>query len=203
MKKKFSEIEPGSRLILHLTNGEKTIELNACLARHLKENIAVITLPISKGQILKFDNMSICVIYTNPKGIPYSWSHAAIVYYHGRYLLKVNTSSGSFHNRRSSFRVRVFEQATLYITGKWDMEVTVRDISLTGFSILDKEKELPLEHGSHAILKYEDIGHVLNLEGKVVRIEETEEQIIYGFVITKSCKDLSSYVNKKQGYDIK
>ena len=78
------------------------------------------------------------------------------------------------------------------------MEVVVRDVSLTGFSLTDRKKELELTQGTHGLLRYEDIGHQLEIEGNVVRIEETEEYIIYGFVITKSCRDLSSYVNIKQ-----
>lgn len=198
MKQEFSEIEVGSRILLCLSNGNKSMEMGATIARHLKDNIALITLDNSSGQVLKFDNVVINIIYTNAEGIPYIWMNSTVVYYQGQYLLQVKADGGRRHNRRSSFRVGVSHYARLRVTGHGEVEVVVRDVSLTGFSITDRKKELGLSNGAHVLLRYEDIGHQLELEGNVVRIEETEEYIIYGFVITKSCKDLSSYVNLKQ-----
>lgn len=198
MKQEFSEIEAGSRILLNLSSGNKTMEMGATIARHLKDNIALITLDNSSGQVLKFDNVTINVVYTNPEGIPYIWMNSTIVYYQGQYLLQVKAEGGHRHNRRNSFRVGVSHYAKLRIAGRGEEEVVVRDVSLTGFSITDRKKELNLTQGTHALLRYEDIGHELEIEGNVVRIEETDEYIIYGFVITRSCRDLSSYVNSKQ-----
>lgn len=172
--------------------------MGATIARHLKDNIALISLDNSSGQVLKFDNVSINVIYTNAEGIPYIWLNSTVVYYQGQYLLQVKGDGGRRHNRRNSFRVGVSHYAKLRVTGRGEEEVVVRDVSLTGFSITDRKKELNLTQGTHVLLRYEDIGHELEIEGNVVRIEETEEFIIYGFVITRSCRDLSSYVNLKQ-----
>lgn len=198
MKQEFSEIEVGSRILLNLSSGNKSMEMGASIARHLKDNIALIALDNSSGQVLKFDNININVIYTNNDGIPYIWMNSTIVYYQGQYLLQVKAEGGRRHNRRSSFRVGVSHYAKLRRAGHGEVEVVVRDISLTGFSITDRKKELNLQQGNHVLLRYEDIGHELELEGNVVRIEETEEYIIYGFVLTKSSRDLSSYVNMKQ-----
>lgn len=198
MKQEFNEIEAGSRLLLSLSSGTKSMEMGASLARHLKDKIALITLDNSNGQVLKFDNVNINVIYTNAEGIPYIWMNCTIVFYQGQYLLQVKPDGGRRHNRRNSFRVGVSHYAKLRVTGHGEVEVVVRDVSLTGFSITDRKKDLNLAQGTHALLRYEDSGHELELEGNVVRIEETEDYIIYGFVITKSCRDLSSYVNMKQ-----
>ena len=198
MRQEFNEIEAGSRLLLSLSSGTKSMEMGASLARHLKDNIALITLDNSNGQVLKFDNVNINVIYTNAEGIPYIWMNCTIVFYQGQYLLQVKPDGGRRHNRRNSFRVGVSHYAKLRVTGHGEVEVVVRDVSLTGFSITDRKKDLNLAQGTHVLLRYEDAGHELELEGNVVRIEETEEYVIYGFVITKSCRDLSSYVNLKQ-----
>lgn len=198
MKQEFSLIETGSRILLNLSAGNNSMEMGATIVKHLKDNIALISLDTNNGQILKFDNININVIYTNAEGIPYIWLNSTIVYYQGQYLLQVRTEGGRRHNRRNSFRVGVSHYAKMRISGHGEMEVIVRDISLTGFSITDRKKELNLSSGTHATLRYEDIGHELELEGNVVRIVEEEDYIIYGFVITKSCRDLSSYVNMKQ-----
>lgn len=198
MKKEFSEIEVGSRLLLNLSSGNKSMEMGATVMRHLKDNIALISLDNSNGQVLKFDNININVIYTNDEGIPYIWVNSTVVYYQGQYLLQVKPEGGRRHNRRSSFRVGVSHYAKLRRPGHGEVEVIVRDISLTGFAITDRKKELNMTQGTHVSLRYEDIGHELELEGNVVRIEETEEYVLYGFVLTKSSRDLSSYVNMKQ-----
>lgn len=198
MKQEFNEIEAGSRILLSLSSGNKNMEMGASITRHLKDNIALITLDNSNGQVLKFDNVIINVIYTNEEGIPYIWMNSTVVYYQGQYLLQVKADGGRRHNRRNSFRVGVSHYAKLRVSGHGEVEVVVRDVSLTGFSITDRKKELGLQQGTHVMLRYEDIGHELELEGNVVRIEETEDYIIYGFVLTKSSRDLSSYVNMKQ-----
>ena len=198
MKQEFSEIEVNSRILLTLSNGNKSMEMGATIVRHLKDNIALISLDNTTGQILKFDNISISVVYTNAEGIPYIWMNSTIVYYQGQYLLQVRANGGHRHNRRNSFRVGVSHYAKMRTAGHGEIEVVVRDVSLTGFSITDRKKELNLTSGTHAVLRYEDIGHQLEIEGNVVRIVEEDDYIIYGFVITKSCRDLSSYVNIKQ-----
>ena len=198
MKQEFSEIEVGSRLLLNLSSGNKSMEMGATIVKHLKDNIALISLDNSSGQVLKFDNININVVYTNDEGIPYIWINSTIVYYQGQYLLQVKADGGRRHNRRNSFRVGVSHYAKLRRPGHGEVEVVVRDISLTGFSITDRKKDLNMAQGTHVLLRYEDIGHELELEGNVVRIEETDEYVIYGFVLTKSSRDLSSYVNLKQ-----
>lgn len=198
MKKEFSEIEVGSRILLTLSNGTKSMEMGATIVRHLKDNIALINLENSNGQILKFDNITINVIYTNSEGIPYLWMNSTIVYYQGQYLLQVRADGGRRHNRRNSYRVGVSHYARLRVPGDGEYDIIVRDVSLTGFSVTDRNGLLNITTGTRAILRYEDIGHELELEGNLVRIVEEDEYMIYGFVITKSCRDLSSYVNMKQ-----
>lgn len=198
MKQEFSEIEAGSRILLNLSNGTKSMEMGATIVRHLKDNIALITLDNSSGQVLKFDNITINVVYTNAEGIPYLWMNSTIVYYQGQYLLQVRADGGRRHNRRNSFRVGVSHYARLRVPGDGEYDIIVRDISLTGFSVTDRNRLLNMETGTRAILRYEDIGHELELEGNLVRIVEEDEYVIYGFVITRSCRDLSSYVNMKQ-----
>lgn len=198
MKQEFSEIEAGSRILLSLSNGSKSMEMGASIVRHLKDNIALITLDNNSGQILKFDNISISVVYTNSEGIPYIWMNSTIVYYQGQYLLQVRADGGRRHNRRNCYRVGVSHYARLRVLGEGEYDVIVRDVSLTGFSVTDRNKLLNLTNGARAVLRYEDIGHELELEGNLVRIVEEDNYIVYGFVITKSCRDLSSYVNSKQ-----
>lgn len=198
MKIEFPTIEEGSRINLHVSNGPKYLEMGATIIRHLKDHIALISLDNTNGRILKFDNVVINVIYTNAEGIPFIWLNSTIVYYQGQYLLQVKPDGGRRHNRRSSFRVGISHAARMRAMGHGEVDVMVRDVSLSGFSITDRRKELNLEKGTSVSLRFQDLGYELDMEGKVTRIEETDDYTVYGFVITKSCKDLSSYVNQKQ-----
>jgi len=198
VKQVFAEIEVGSHLLITLTNGTKSMEMGATIVRHLKDNIALISLENSNGQILKFDNITINVVYTNAEGIPYLWMNSTIVYYQGQYLLQVRADGGRRHNRRNSFRVGVSHSARLRVPGDGEYDVVVRDVSLTGFSVTDRNMLLNITNGARAILRFEDIGHELELEGNLVRVVEEDNFNVYGFVIIRSCKDLSSYVNLKQ-----
>ena len=198
MKIEFPTLEPGCRLVLHISNASNSMEMGASLVRHLKDYIALIELDHSTGRTLTFENVNINVIYTNKEGIPYIWLNSTIVTYQGKYLLQVKPEGGRRYNRRSSFRVGVSHGAKIRISGHGEMDAVVRDVSLSGFSITDRRKEFNLSNGSHALIRFEDLGQQLELEGNVIRIEETDDYIIYGFVITKSCRDLSTYVMLKQ-----
>ena len=125
MKKEFSEIEVGSRLLITLSNGTNSMEMGATIVRHLKDNIALINLENSNGQVLKFDNITINVVYTNPEGIPYLWMNSTIVYYQGQYLMQVRADGGRRHNRRNSFRVGVSHSARLRVPGDGEYDVLV------------------------------------------------------------------------------
>ena len=69
---------------------------------------------------------------------------------------------------------------------------------MSGFSITDRKRELGLEIGDTLSISYEDFGFMIDLKGKVVRIEEHEDMIVYGLIICNMCKDLSAYLNNKQ-----
>ena len=74
----------------------------------------------------------------------------------------------------------------------------MRDISMTGFAITDQRRELDLLPGDEISVHFEDLGHVLDLVGKVVRIQDEEDKIVYGLRIMNLCKDLTSYISTKQ-----
>lgn len=198
MKVDFPTIAEGSRLTLHISSGPKSVELGSTIVRHVKPYIALIELDNMEGRAIKFDNVMINAVYTNENGIPYIWLHCAVVYYQKQYLIQVSPEGGRRYNRRSSFRVGVSHPALIHIDGHGFQEVMVRDISLSGFSVTDRRRTLSLSKGSTASLSFEDMGQQIEVTGRVVRVEDTDDYIIYAFVITKSSRDLSTYVTLKQ-----
>ena len=84
------------------------------------------------------------------------------------------------------------------MSGRKPQQVMVKDISLSGFSISDSKKELNLAVGDNLSIAFEDWGYQLQLDGRIVRVEEREDMTIYGLTIRNLCKDLSPYINNKQ-----
>ena len=107
-------------------------------------------------------------------------------------------SDGTRHNRRNFFRVGVSATAQILSHTKGPRQIMVRDVSLSGFSVTDRKKELTLGIGDELSIYFEDMGHPLSLIGKVRRIEKHEELNIYGLEICNLCKNLSSYLSTKQ-----
>lgn len=191
----LSEIPEGERFVLHITNGELSLDLYGILKKHLKENIALIT--ILYNQRLVFENVHVDIEATGEESIPIMWRNIKIVSYKNDYIMQAPTD-GVKHNRRGCFRVAVAMVAQMRMGGNGARHVTVKDISLTGFAIADKKKELDLAKGTLLSIYFEDLGCVIDLTGKVVRIEEREDMIIYGFETINLCHDLSNYLNLKQ-----
>lgn len=194
---KLSAIEEGERITLKIHNDEQQMEMGATLKKHIRENIILVGLDYAGTQRLNFDNVNVDVEYSRENDVPIVWHNAKVVSFKEDYVVQVPTD-GVRHNRRNCFRVAVATTAALRIAGKGAMRVMIRDISLTGFSISDRKKELGFEVGTQLSVLFEDLGHKLDLSGRVVRVEEREDMIIYGLEITNLCKDLSSYVNLKQ-----
>lgn len=196
---KLSELGEGSKLALRIITKDQKMQLNAVLKKHIRDDIALITLMCDTSQKLSFDNVRTDMEYCPEGEVPLIWYSVKIVNYKGDdYAVQV-FSEGTKHNRRGSFRVGVSSPARVKnATPGTPREVMIRDVSLTGFSVSDRKGELSLNAGDTLSVFWEDFGHILDLTGRVVRTEEQEGVKIYGFELCNVCKDLPSYINKKQ-----
>lgn len=197
MKYNFSNIGEGSSILLMLHSGSVHMKLDATIESLVREDIALISFQTSSTQIMKFDDINIEVIYTTPDGHPYIWRKAQIVYFKGNYVLQIK-GDGAPYNRRSTYRVGVSRSAQLHTDDERTHFITVKDLSLTGFSITSKPGALTLQPKDRATLSFEDLGHTIQLQGSVIRIQEKEDLTVYGFTILRSCRDLPSYITAKQ-----
>lgn len=197
MRYSFSDIQEGSAITLMLHSGSVHMKMDANIVSLIREDIAIITLQTSVTKVLKFDNIGIEVIYTSEDGYPYIWRKAKIVFFKNNYVLQVK-GEGARYNRRCAYRVGVSRTGRLKTLDGRDRAVLIKDVSLSGFSITDRERTLNLRKEEIATLKFDDIGHEINLSGSVIRIEEKDDYVIYGFTIKRSCKDLPSYIASKQ-----
>lgn len=195
MGHRLAEITEGERFVLHISNEEHSLDLYGIVKRHLKENIALVS--ILHNQRLAFENVHVDVEAMGEESIPIMWRNVKIVSYKEDYILQAPTD-GVKHNRRGCFRVAVAMIAQMRMGGNGARHVMIRDISLSGFAIADRKKELELSKGTVLSIFFEDMGCAIDLTGKLVRIEEREDMIIYGFQSINLCHDLSNYLNIKQ-----
>ena len=197
MKYQFSTIRAGEPIALMLYNGSVHMRMDATIRQMLRDDIAAITLDIPTKQILRFDNIDIDVIYYARNGLPYLWRRSRIVYFKGRYILQVK-GEGMRFNRRCTYRVGVSQAARLITSDGTEQATTVRDVSLTGFSITDNSSEVLFKEKDKARLVFEDLGHEIVLTGSVIRIERRGTRTVYGFTLISSSRDLPSYIAFKE-----
>ena len=193
----FTEIEEQQPIRLHIHNHNNQFILGANIKKHLNDQLSIIGLDYSGTQKLIFDNVNIDAEYSQADAVPLLWKNVKILNYKNAYVIQV-TSQPIRHNRRNSFRLSVAKMAWMTMSGRKPQQVLIKDISLSGFSISDTQKELNLEVGNHLSIILSDWGYELKLDGRVVRIEEREDMTVYGLTIRNLCKDLSSYINFKQ-----
>ena len=197
MGHKFTEVAEEAPIVLSIRSNDKHMELGAIVKKHLGKNLTLISLNYGGGKRLVFDNVQIDVLYCAPDSIPILWHNARVITHKDGYILQVATD-GTKSNRRNSFRVSVATLGWMNQVGKPPRQVMIKDVSMTGFAVTDRKKELKLEKGDRAVVSFDDLIFSLKLDGKLVRIEEHDDYIIYGFVILNVCNDLSPYINQKQ-----
>lgn len=197
MGHKFQEVKEGSPIVLSIRANEKHMDLGAVVKKHLGQNLTLISLNYGGGKRLIFDNVQIDVLYCVADSVPILWHNAKIITHKDSYLLQI-VADGAKSNRRNSFRVSVATLGWMNQAGKPPKQVMIKDVSMTGFAITDRQKELKLEKGDRLMVSFDDLIFSLKLDGKLVRIEEHDNYIIYGFVILNVCNDLSAYINQKQ-----
>lgn len=196
---KLSELEEGSKLSLRIIAKDRKMQLDAVLKKHIRDDIALLTLMCDTSKRLNFDNVRTDMEYCPAGEVPIIWYSVKVVNYKGEdYAVQV-FSEGAKHNRRGSFRVGISSPARIKNAAPGTpREVMIKDVSLTGFGISDRKGELMLNIGDMLSVYWEDFGHILDLSGRVVRIVEQEGVKIYGLELCNVCKDLPSYINKKQ-----
>lgn len=194
---KLSELEEGTRVTLLISSKDRTVDLTAVIKKHVKNNIAMISLGYDTNKKLVFDKVQIDMEFYQDGEIPIIWHNVKVMSYQTDYVVQV-FSEGTRHNRRGFFRVGVSTLAQIRTVGLGVREIMVRDISLSGFSVSDRKKQLKLNIGDELSIFFEDFGHKITLTGNVVRKEEHEDMYIYGLKISNLCNDLSSYISVKQ-----
>ena len=139
---KLSELNEGSNITLLISSKDKVMTLDAVIKKHVKENIAFISLQCDTSKRLVFDSVQVDMEYYQDGSVPFIWHNVKIAYVKSEYAMQV-FSEGTRHNRRNSFRVGISTIAKVNTLGRGPRQVMIRDLSLTGFSITDRNSAPP------------------------------------------------------------
>lgn len=192
----LSDIPAKEELLIKVTAGDKSLELQSNIIGHLKNNLTVVSIEGYENKKLNFDTVTVELEYSSENSVPVIFKGVSIQSYKDKYIIN-SPKKGTKTNRRGYFRVPVGETGFLKVNGKMST-VIVKDISMTGFAVTDRNKELDLSKGTRVNLKFVDLAFEIVLEGELVRIEDANSHTIYGFQITNICKDLQYYIGLKQ-----
>lgn len=207
---KLGELEIGTEISIELKAGQKSWTFRQTVEQILKG--VVITSPlIYEGRMLNLSagDISITVFAQAGGEVPLQFRGCTAKLVQGkekRFCAIVCSNEGKRVNRRSNFRIFIGERGVAELSGKsgTKLEVTVKDLSLTGVSfVVDKVKwekdvscvwvEFPGRYGDR-----------IRIQGSVVRVTEGENNLlIVGCRILKCANDLSAYITYKQRESLK
>ena len=195
MQKKIylTDLTEGSSVTVSSRTNGNTVEFNGTVVK-VYDSFICLDIPKVDGKILSFKGVNTDVLAAVEEGALYKFSDCSIAYLKGYYVVKC-TREGRKINRRKSFRVGVSIIGSMYRLGVDPVNVYVRDISETGFSITtDKE----LEINEEICVRYDDLGYKIVLNGKIVRMVEQDWKNVYGLQQTKENAGLNTYIANKQ-----
>lgn len=199
---KLAEMEEGCDLVLRIRNQDRHMDLGATLIKQLNADIILIEIDFEGTQRLVFDNVQVDLECPQEDDQPIVWRNVKVVSYKEAYALQVH-SDGVRNNRRGAFRVSVAQMGSFRLEGGSSQPIMIKDISLTGFAISDRKKDLKLSPGDQGTISFEDWGYQIRVAGRMVRVEEREDMIVYGFQICSQCNELASYINVRQRRNLK
>ena len=153
---------------------DNEIEFKATVMQTSMQYI-MLDIPRVDDKRLSFKGVMTSLI-TERDGGAYVFSPCNIVFYQGNYIAQC-IKEGRKINRRKNFRVGVSIMGSLIRGGDSPVNVYVRDVSASGFSITT---ERILEIGEEITVRYTDMGIKLSLTGNVVRTVTEEGKNVYG-----------------------
>lgn len=172
---------------------ENEIEFKAMVTQTSDQYI-MLDVPKVDDKRLSFKGVTTSIITEKDSGA-YEFSPCNIVFYKGVYIAQC-AKEGRKINRRKNFRVGISIIGSMIRGGDSPINVYVRDVSASGFSITT-ERELDI--GEEITVRYSDMGIKISLTGTVVRmVNEEEGKNIYGLRLQRESEGIAQYVQQKQ-----
>ena len=190
------DIEVGQEITIacKLPMQENEIEFKAMVTQTSAQYI-LLDIPKVDDKRLSFKGVQTSIL-TEKDGGAYEFSPCNIVFYKGAYVAQC-VKEGRKINRRKSFRVGISIMGSMIRGSDSPVNVYVRDVSASGFSITT-ERQLSI--GEEITVRYSDMGIKISLTGNIVRMVENQEEgkNVYGCKLLRESEGIAQYVQQKQ-----
>lgn len=200
----FEDCQAGDMVCLTLKSEEKKLNLNSKII-NVVDNCLVVEPFKMNDAIIDFPpKLDIEMLVIPGEGqVPYMWQKVtvALKLYHDEnaHIIK-SKLPGVRMNRRANFRLFVGGSAKLQNFGPHPVNITLKDVSNSGFAIIvDDTTQIPLhtkitvEFVDNSMQKY------FELSGRPIRkVEMEKKQVLYGCILDKRYSELENYINQKQ-----
>lgn len=199
---KFGELEAGTEIDIEVEMHQNKCTFHSVI-RQMVKGVALMEPLLSDGKILNLsgEGVAISVVVKLPdREVPMQFRGcvAKNIKTKDGILLALNCSNpGKRINRRNVFRVFVGEKGTVNLIGKAkSLLVTVRDISIMGFSFVTNVLEWDNEI-SRVLLSFQGrYGEEMRMQGTVVRSEELDQgMVVVGCKLANCANNLEDYVS--------
>ncbi len=200
----LSELEPETQINIQFIINNKRFSFPVTILGNAKG--FVLTDPVVvEGKILNFTQKDIAVelLYDRKDERPIVWRRVNITTIHSKKGAKycIKDVFGKEINRRANFRAYVGINGLCKLEyGDASEQITVRDISTSGFSFTTK-RDSGLSNNQVCYVDFEDkpLGYSLKIGGTVERVQTLDNGIfVYGCKLIKPYTGLDEYVNIKQ-----
>lgn len=188
-------IEEGQEITIacKLPMQENEIEFKATVTQTTQQYI-VLDVPRVDDKRLSFKGVNTSIL-TEKDGGAYVFTPCNIVFYKGVYVAQCTKEARKI-NRRKNFRVGISIMGSMIRGTDSPVNVYVRDVSASGFSITTERN---LNIGEEITVRYSDMGIKLSLTGNIVRmVNEEEGKNIYGCKLLRESEGIAQYVQQKQ-----
>lgn len=202
---KFGELEAGTEIDIEVKMQQNKWTFHSVI-RQVVKGVALVEPLLNDGKILDLsgEGVAISVVIKPQEGevpIQFRGCVAKNIRTKDAIWLALNCHNpGKRINRRNAFRVFVGERGTVELIGKSkSLSVTVKDMSIMGFSFVTNTSEWD-DETSRVLLSFKGrYGEEMRMQGIVVRSEELDrEMVVVGCKIGNCANDLADYVSFMQ-----
>ncbi|MCR5655507.1 MAG: PilZ domain-containing protein [Lachnospiraceae bacterium] len=192
---KLNELPNGSKLNVEIKIGDKSGTFHAMTVNPTKAGVLVVFTEFPTGKKITFGKGNMEVYYYRKNRNPLTWRGVSITYEGGYYHIVSKSDAANF-NRRGAHRIAVRTNGTAMFNGG-SLPGFIKDISITGFAVIDFEKKYNLGVGDTIGFAFSDLGFTFSLRGKVRRIKE-ENGVLYGCQLTNQNNELREYLARRE-----
>lgn len=201
---KIFELEEKTEVNLIILFGEKTLNFKSTYVG-AKGKEALVSAVRVDGKVLNLEGddikVSLMVERENDKPIIWTDCDVKMIVVKGNVLLKISSKSDAKSvNRRDGFRLFIGGNAKGRIgRNKEVLQMVLKDVSYSGFAVIidsktEYEKDMPIR----VVYKDEELKVVLDLIGKIVRVEARSDRRLLGCKLDLPNPVLGKYIGDKQ-----